>query len=192
MLAGALVAGLLWTGPAVAESKPYAIDPEHASFGFLVGHMGLADTLGFFREVEGGFRFDEAAMTVSDIRVTVRTDSVFTGHDARDGHLRKRDFLWTDEHPTMTFTGTTTERTGERTGRITGDLTLRGVTRPVTFDITYNGSRQYPFGTRHHAVGVEARGTIRRSDFGMTYALEGDLVADEVEILVSFEGKRLD
>lgn len=177
-------------GPAMAEPRAYRIDPEHASFGFMVSHMGLADTLGMFRDVQGSFTFDEEAMTVSDIRVEIATESVFTGHEARDEHLRKKDFFWTDEHPTMSFVGTGTERTGDTTGRITGDLTLRGVTRPVTFDITYNGSRQYPFGTRHHAVGAEARGTIRRSEFGMTYALEGDLVGDEVEILIAFEGIR--
>ncbi|WP_225889788.1 YceI family protein [Indioceanicola profundi] len=175
-------------GPAAAEPRTYRIDPDHASFAFRISHMGLAHVTGFFREVEGSFTFDEEAMTISDVKVEVATDSVDTGHKERDAHLRKKDFLWSEEHPTMSFVSTGTERTEERTGRITGDLTLRGVTRPVTFTLTYNGSRRYPFGDKHHAVGAEARGAIRRSEFGMTYGLEGNLVGDEVEIVIGLEG----
>jgi len=190
-LATATLIFTLWAaGPAAAEPRPYRIDPEHAGFGFLVSHLGIADTLGLFREVEGGFTFDDQAMTVSDIEVTVRTGSVFTGHEARDAHLRKKDFLWVEEHPTMTFVGRSAERTGERTGRITGDLTLRGVTRPVTLDVTLTGQREYPFPPGHHAVGVSARGVLKRSDFGMTYGLDGNLVGDEVQLLISLEGMR--
>lgn len=181
---------LVLTGTAQAQPLPYRIDREHAHFAFLVSHIGFAKTLGEFREVEGGFTFDEAAMTVSDIKVTVRTASVDTNHDARDAHLRKKDFLWSDTHPTMTFVGTVTERTGERTGRITGDLTLRGVTRPVTFDVTLNKTGRYPFGPKHYAVGVSARGQIKRSDFGMTYGVADGLVGDAVDILIEFEGIR--
>lgn len=183
---------LLAAGPALAQPFPYKIDREHAHFAFMVSHIGFAKTLGEFRDVEGSFTFDETAMAVSDIKVAIRTASVDTNHEARDAHLRKEDFLWSDRHPTMTFVATATERTGERTGRITGDLTLRGVTRPVTFDVTLNRTGRYPFGDKHYAVGVSARGKIRRSEFGMTYAVADGLVGDEVDILIEFEGIRQD
>jgi len=187
-----LAATLSWPTTGQAEPRSYRIDPDHASIGFLVSHLGLADTLGMFRQVEGGFTFDDQAMTVSDVRVEVKTDSVYTAHEARDRHLRQKDFLWTDRYPTMTFVGREATRTGESTGTLTGDLTLRGVTRPVTLDLTYGGMRQYPFGDKHTAIGVSARGTIRRSDFGMDYALADMLVGDEVQLLISFEGIRQD
>lgn len=183
---------LALSAPAQAAPKAYVIDEEHAAVAFLVSHIGFAKTLGQFREVEGGFTFDAAAPAVSDIKVTIRTDSVDTGHKARDGHLRKQDFLWVDKYPTMTFVGTKAERTGENTGRITGDLTLRGVTRPVTLDVTLNKVGTYPFGSRHEAVGISARGTLKRSDFGMTYGVAEGLVGDEVELLIELEGKAKD
>lgn len=176
--------------PAWAQPAPYVIDREHAHFAFMVSHIGFARTMGEFREVEGRFTFDEAAMTVSDVKVTIKTASVDTNHDKRDAHLRKKDFFWTDEHPTMTFVGTKAERTGERTGKLTGDLTLRGVTRPVTFDLTLNKTGRYPFGDKHYAVGASARGQIKRSDFGMTYAVADGLVGDVVDIVIEFEGIR--
>ena len=54
----------------------------------------------------------------------------------------------------------------------------------------WNKSGAYPFGDEHYAIGVSARTTIKRSDFGMTYALAGDLVGDEVEIILEFEAIR--
>ena len=118
--------------PAIAAPRDYRIDPEHASFGFLVSHIGYQNVLGMFREVAGGFRFDEENRTISDVIVTVKTASVFTNHEKRDEHLRKEEFFWTDKYPEMTFTMTSAQKTGERTGKITGNLTLRGVTKPIT------------------------------------------------------------
>lgn len=178
--------------PAAAEPRHYRLDPEHSQVAFLVGHVGFASVLGRFGEVEGRFTFDAAAPSVSALVVEVETDSVDTGHKARDRHLRQEDFLWSDRHPTMTFAGTGFERTGERTGRLTGDLTLRGVTRPLTLEVTLNKVGQYPFGDRHHAVGISARGTLKRSDFGMTYGVADGLVADRVELLIEAEGIRED
>lgn len=104
--------------------------------------------------------------------------------------MRKKDFLWAEEHPVIRFTGTGAKPTGERTGIVSGDLTIRGVTRPVTLDVTWNRSGRYPFGDKHYAIGISARTTVKRSDFGMTYALEGDMVGDDVEILLEFEAIR--
>jgi polyisoprenoid-binding protein YceI len=144
-----------------------------------------------FRQVAGGFTFDDQAMTVSDIRIEVKTASVDTGHRKRDDHLRSDDFLDARKYPVMTFVARSGERTGERTGRIAGELTLRGVTRPLVLEVTLNGMRDYPFADRHFAVGVSARGTLRRSDYGMTYGVAEGMVGDEVELVVEMEGRRL-
>ena len=58
----------------------------------------------------------------------------------------------------------------------------------VTLDVVWNKSGQYTFGDMHYATGVSARAKIKRSDFGMTYALEGGMVGDEIEIILEFEG----
>lgn len=60
----------------------------------------------------------------------------------------------------------------------------------MTLDVVWNKSGDYPFGDHHYAIGLSARTTIKRSDFGMTYALAGGLVADEVEIILEFEAIR--
>jgi polyisoprenoid-binding protein YceI len=196
----ALLLAIALTLPSVAaraEFRNYVLDPEHTSIGFLVHHIGYADTLGLFTEVTGSFAFDETAPAVRDVRVTVRAASVFTNSDRRDDHARGGDFLDAGDHPDIVFVGRQAVPTGERTGTITGDLTLRGVAREVTFDLVWNKAGLYPFdptggGNPPYVVGVSARATIQRSDFGMTYAVEPGWVGDEIELIIEFEAIRQD
>jgi polyisoprenoid-binding protein YceI len=176
--------------PAQAQPREYKLDPEHFAIAFLTHHLGLADTLGMFREARGSFTYDAEAQTISDIEIVVQTDSVYTNHEERDKHLRGPDFLNAKEYPTMTFTADEAEVTGDKTGKIHGELTLLGETNPVTLDVTYRGGREYPFGDRHYAIGVSARGTLERSDYGMTYAVDNGWVGDEIHLIIEFEAIR--
>ncbi|MCG8598130.1 MAG: YceI family protein [Kiloniellales bacterium] len=179
--------------PAQAAPARYEIDPAHFSVGFLVHHIGYADTLGMFLEGAGSFTFDEAAPAVSDIEVTIQADSVFTNHDRRDQHVKGGDFLDVDDHPEIRFVGREARPTGENTGEVTGDLTILGVTRPITLQVTKNKIGAYPFGAGPpYVVGVSVRGTVKRSEFGMTYAVENGWVGDEIELIIEFEAIRQD
>ncbi|MEM1275053.1 MAG: YceI family protein [Pseudomonadota bacterium] len=179
----------LMTGIATAQPATYKLDPAHTTIGFWIMHIGYAKTFGQFTEVEGSYVFDEEARTLSDVSVTVPTASVFTANKARDGHVKNADFLDVGQFPEMTFTASGGEVTGDQTGTVTGDLTLLGVTKPITLDVTWNKSAPYPFGHKKHTMGVSARGVVKRSEFGMTYAL-GGIVGDEVEIVIEMEAIR--
>ncbi|MEL6476734.1 MAG: YceI family protein [Pseudomonadota bacterium] len=176
----------LVAGAALAAPAKYEIDPSHTTLGFWVSHIGYAKTWGQFTEVSGSFVYDDETQTLTDLSVTVPTASVNTHHEARDGHVKNADFLDVGAHPQMTFTATGGEVTGDNTGKVTGDLTLLGITKPVTLDVTLNKVGPYPFGHKKETMGISARGTVKRSEFGMTYAL-GGIVGDEVEIVVEME-----
>jgi polyisoprenoid-binding protein YceI len=178
------------TRPAVAEPAEYVIDPAHFSVGFLVDHVGYAKTLGLFRKAEGSFTFDEATGTLSDVRVVIATDSVFTNHKERDEHLRKADFLNSAEFPEMTFVAAGAQRQGERDFVIDGQLTLLGKTLPVTLKATWNKSGVSPIPPQPYVMGVSARGSFKRSAYGMNYAVANGWVGDEVELLLEFEARR--
>lgn len=180
---------LLAAAPAAAAPETYRIDPEHLSIGFLVHHIGYADTLGMFREAEGSFVFDPEARTLEDLTVTIQAESVFTNHQRRDDHLRGDDFLDVEAHPEITFVATSAEPTGETTGTVTGDLTILGVTQPVTLDVTLNKRGEYPFGN-NFVMGISARTTVTRSDYGMTYAVDNGWVGDDIEVIIEVEAIR--
>jgi polyisoprenoid-binding protein YceI len=187
--AGVLLAWLV-VSPAKAEPAQFTLDPEHTSITFFTHHIGFADLAGMFLESEGSFTYDEETRELSNLEIVVDTESIFTNHEERDEHMRSPDFLNVEEFPEMTFVARSAEPLSETTGRITGELTLLGVTRPVTFEARLNKAGRYPFGDEHYAIGVDATGSIRRSEFGMTYAVENGWVGDEIRIVLGFEAKR--
>ena len=193
-LFSALLLGLTLSVAAPTQAAPetYKLDPEHTSLGFLVMHIGYAKVLGLFRESSGSFTFDEETGELSDVNITVKTDSVYTAHKKRDDHLRSPDFLDSKTYPEMTFTADTATKTGDRTYRVDGQLTLLGKTNPVSLDLTWNKSDQYPIGGlfKPYVMGVSGRGSFKRSDYGMMYAVDNGLVGDEVELIIEFEAQR--
>jgi len=194
MSAVMLVAGLA-AGPARAEPQRYEIDPEHFSVGFLVDHIGYDKVLGMFRKAGGSYTFDESTGTLGDVRITIDTASVFSNHKKRDDHLRSADFLNSNEFPEMVFTAAGATRKGERGYVIEGQLELLGRTRPVTLEATWNKSAEYPigggvFGGKPYVMGVSARGSFRRSEFGMSYAVDNGWVGDDVHLIIEFEARR--
>jgi polyisoprenoid-binding protein YceI len=188
-LATLCAAGL--TGAAQAEPHTYEIDPSHASIAFLVDHIGYAKTLGQFLKTSGSFVFDEETRELGEVKVVVDATSVFSNDEARDKHIRNSDFLDSGSNPEITFTASGGQATGETSGTVTGDLNIRGVSNPVTLDVTLNKADAYPFGHGQHTLGISARATIKRSEWGMTYAL-GGLVGDEVDLIIEVEAIRQD
>ena len=177
------------SGVAHAEPHEYELDPAHTSIGFLVDHVGYGKVLGMFLDAGGSFTFDEETQTLSDVTITVETESVFTNHEKRDQHLRSPDFLNAREFPEMIFTVTKAEKVSDKTGKVYGELELIGLKKPIVLDVTFNKSGEYPFNDSY-AVGISARGSFKRSDFGMMYGVDNGWVGDEVEMIIEFEAVR--
>jgi polyisoprenoid-binding protein YceI len=185
----ALVLALSAAAPAQADTATYEIDPDHTVVAFSVMHAGYAKVWGRFAEVQGSFTYNDETQELSDVSVTIGTASVETFHEARDGHVRSDDFLAAEAHPQITFVASGGTPTSETTGTVAGELTIRGVTNPVTLDVTLNQLADYPCCHGKETLGISARTTILRSDYGSTYALPV-FVGDEVEIMLEFEAIR--
>ena len=181
----ALTAAL--SAPVAAEPREFQIDEEHFSIGFLISHIGYADQLGQFLEGSGRFVWDETSNELRSGEVVVKAASVFTNHRARDRHLRSDDFLDASEFEDIRFTAERWVPEGENRGTLHGSLSMLGQSHPVALDITINRRADYPFGHEQYTVGMSARTTLKRSQWGMTYALEDGLVGDEVRMLLEFE-----
>jgi polyisoprenoid-binding protein YceI len=177
----------LSAGAAAAAPARWVIDPAHLSVVWSADHIGYGSVWGMFLTAEGSFTYDEETQDLSDLVFTVDPSSVFSNDEARDGHLRSADFLSAEANPEIRFVMTGAEKETDTTGTVTGDLTFRGVTKPVTLDVTLNKIGPYPFGP-NYVLGVTVETTIKRSDFGSTYAL--DLVADEIPLTIELEAIR--
>jgi len=191
LLASTFAIGLIAT-PAWAESHRYELDPEHTTIAFMVDHLGYADTLGLFLEFEGGFTYDMDTQELSDVTVMVKTASANSFNEARDNHVRNKDFLDVEKFPVMTFTAAGGTPAGDTTGTVEGELTLLDQTHPLLLDVTLNKAASYPFGHGRFTLGISARGTVMRSQYGMTYAVSNGFVGDEVKVIIETEAMRIE
>jgi polyisoprenoid-binding protein YceI len=95
----------------------------------------------------------------------VDSASINTKLKKRDEHLRSDDFFASDQYPTITFQ--ITDGTVTETGvALSGKLTVRDRTLPITFPATVT---QLPDG----AAAVDAKVSIDRADYGLTYRSRG-------------------
>lgn len=185
------VAAIAVAIPAQAEPERFVLDESHVSVGFLVGHARFADVLGQFTDVSGEFVYDADNRVLESGEVEIDAESVFTAHEDRDGHVRGDDFLATGDHPTIRFEATGYEAESEDSGTLHGDLTIRGETQPISLEATINRRDDHPIGGAD-TLGGSLRGRLMRSDYGMTYALEDDLVSDRIDLIIEFEAVQQD
>jgi len=174
----------LFLMPGFAQAQTYKLDPVHTSVIWNAGHFGFSAPHGIFSNIEGTLVLDEATPENSTVEATVPIAMIATGIEKFDDHLKGNDFFKVDQFPTSTFKSTSVEKTGDKTAKMTGDLTLLGVTKPVTLDVTFNKKGENPF-SKMQTIGFTATGSIKRSDFGMTYALPG--VSDDVALRIEAE-----
>ena len=168
--------------PAKVESGTYKVDPNHTQVMFGVSHMGFTTYYGAFTASAGTLALDPAKPDSSTLDVTVKTGSVAVASPKLQDELKSNAWLDATQFPDATFKSTKVTKTGATTADVTGDLTLHGVTKPVTLAVTYMNAGQNPL-NKAYTAGFEAKGTIKRSDFGVkTYV---PLIGDEVELIIS-------
>jgi polyisoprenoid-binding protein YceI len=185
LVVAGILAAAVGLGAVPAPAASFRIDSLHSSAAFLVGHLGYSNMIGHFGKISGSFEFDPAAPEQSSARLVIDAASVDTNLDRRDGHLRSPDFFNVKEFPEITFSTTKVTVTGAKTGKVTGEVTMLGVTRSITLDVSFNKMAPHPR-SKALTAGFSARGKIKRSDFGMKYALGG--IGDEITLFVEIEG----
>ena len=166
ILAAAAIAIL----PVGVSAAPYVLDKSHAHVTFSVDHLGFSSVHGQFRSFDASIDFDPGNVEATRVSFTIDAASVDTFWEARDKHVRSKDFLDVENHPTITFTTTSVTPTGAESADVTGDLTIRGVTRPVTLQARLNKLGPSPFNPAKTIAGFTVEGEIDRTEFGVSYA----------------------
>lgn len=176
----------LIAGTAAAAPETYTIDPTHTFPSFEVSHLGFSTQRGRFNVTTGKVVLDRAkGMAEADISIDAR--SISTGLAKLEEHLRAEDFFFVEKHPTITFKSTKARFSGDKLAALDGELTMRGVTKPVTLTVTAFHCGLNPI-VKKQACGADAVATIKRSDFGINYALP--MVGDEVKLLIQVEAHK--
>jgi polyisoprenoid-binding protein YceI len=174
--------------PTAASDLPlkrgsWALDKAHARAGFSVRHLGVSKVRGFFAELDAdlivGASLDDTVVIAS-----IDLASIDTGNTDRDAHLRSIELLDVERRPTMTFRSTSISGSGD-IWTLDGELAIGDVTEPISLDVEFGGVADVFDGTRHS--GFEARGELRRNDFGLSFGPLDPLVGQAVKLELDLE-----
>ena len=146
-----------------------------------VSHFGFSSPSGKWL-ANGTLILDETKPQNSKVDVTIQMDSLSTGIEKLDKHLKSKDFFDASQFPTATFVSNKVSVTGKKTAKVYGTLTVHGVSKPVVLDVTLNKMGVGPISNKK-TVGFTAKTELKRSDFGVKAYLPGlsDLVKINIE-----------
>jgi polyisoprenoid-binding protein YceI len=182
--------------PGPVPAGQYTLDKAHGSMLFRVDHLGFSHYTARFKRFDATLQFDPATLARSAVTATVDATSLETDYPNPkevdfNAQLQGEQWLDTTKFPQMTFRSKTVEVTGPKAFKINGELTLRGITRPMVLEAKYNGGYGGHPMDPHARIGFSARGTLKRSEFGMTYGIPAPGttmgVSDEVEVIIEAE-----
>lgn len=167
--------------PSRVQAGRYVADTGHTQVLFKVSHFGISDYTGLFGGATGTLDIDPARPGAASVNITIPIDQVRTTSEQLDAHLKRDDFFDAANHPNATFRSTRVTVDGTN-ARIEGELTMRGVTRPATIDAQLTGAGTNPMNQKA-SVGFEGMTRVRRSEFGIDYAVP--MVSDEVQLWIT-------
>ena len=168
----------------------WVMDPTHSEVTFKIRHLVIANVSGSFTKFSVDAETEEEDFTTAKVNFTAEVDSVTTGNEQRDGHLKTDDFFNAAQYPQLKFTATKYENVdNDGSYELYGDLTIRDVTKKVKFDVEFGGIIKDPWGNTR--AGFSVNGKIDRKEFGLKWhaATEagGIVVGDAVNIHCNFE-----
>ena len=191
-----LAAAVLLASPAIAQAPAglpgradaavvsgglYKVDPNHTQVIWTVDHMGFSPLSGMFGQMTGTLSLDKARPAASKLEIDIPVSGLAVTSPGFDKHLKSGDFFEIDKHPTGRFVSTSVASSGT-SATIKGDLTLKGITKPVVLKAKFFGAGVNPMNKAEN-VGFTATARIKRSDFGLGYAVP--VVADDVDLQIT-------
>lgn len=184
----ALVAILLAFIPLNSAVTKYAADGAHSNVGFSMPILGgLSQVRGKFTDFTVAIVYDDKEVTKSTVNAVIKAASIDTGIEGRDKHLRTPDFFDVEKFPEITFQSTRVEKKG-KDFVAHGTFTMHGITKEIALPFTINGVRKDEK-TGKTTLGVTARTTVNRRDFGINYSRAdnptflGDMVEIELNVI---------
>ena len=167
---------LLWVLTSSISSSAQVLKPveEESSVKFKIRNFGFNTVTGSFKGIKGTIRFSPDNLSASSMDVSVDAQTVNTGINLRDNHLRKPEYFDVKKYPVIRFVSSKiTPSSKAGTLFITGKLTIKNVTREISF----------PFTAMPQGAGYLFSGEfkINRIDFGVG---ESSSVSDNLTVIL--------
>ncbi|WP_443937448.1 YceI family protein [Pedobacter sp. MW01-1-1] len=162
----------------------WTLDPTHSELQFKVKHLMITTVTGSLKSFSAELTTEEDDFSNAQISFKGEINSIDTGNNDRDNHLKSGDFFDAEKYPEMVFNSTSVEKDGDDI-IVSGDLTIKSETKKVKLTAEFGGIATDPWGNTK--AGFTLSGKINRTDFGLTWnaALEtgGVMVSEEVRLV---------
>lgn len=168
--------------PAGIASRIVRLSGDNTRVTFI-GTAGKSSHEGAFDRLSGEWMLPTDDIKDSQFAVRIDIDSVRTRIGLLTDHLKQDDFFDTKKFPTAAFVSNAIEPEPGKDGathRVTGEFTIHGVTRRVIFPAK--------IAVNSNAVSLDAKFTIKQSEYGMARAMES--ARDDVAVTVSLNASR--
>lgn len=167
-------------------TKIWVIDPMHSELQFKIKHLMITNVTGSFNIFEASVETEGEDFSKAKISFTADVDSLSTGNEQRDGHVKSADFFDAATYPKITFVTTKADNVdSDGSYDLYGDLTIRGITKNVKLSVEFGGVVKDAFGNTK--AGFTINGKIHRKDFGLVWdgvtEAGGVILSDEVKII---------
>ncbi|MCW3168610.1 YceI family protein [Chryseobacterium sp. 09-1422] len=163
----------------------WTVDPMHSSVNFNIKHMGISFVQGRFDKFDGKVSTPGATLDNAQFNFSVQTESINTGVEPRDKHLKSADFFDAEKFPAMKFESTSLVKGKNNNYTLKGKLTVKDVTKEVSIPVTFGGVTKNQQGK--DVAGLQAKFTVNRLDYNIKYDPTGAGVAKDVDVVLFFE-----
>ena len=165
-------------------AKKWSLDPTHSEVRFKIKHLMISNVTGSFNSFEGSAETEGDDFTKAKISFSADVDSIDTGNEQRDGHLKTGDFFEAEKFPKISFVSTKEEAGDEGSFSLYGDLTIKGITKNIKLSVEAGGIANDAYGNTK--AGFTVTGKINRKDFGLTWSAltetGGLMLGDDVKV----------
>jgi polyisoprenoid-binding protein YceI len=152
-----VLAILFFAGSEFVFAQDYKPVDEGSSIKFKLKNFGF-NSSGSFSGLQGNIHFDASNPAASRFDVSIDANSINTGIDIRDNHLRDEDYFAVKKYPLIYFVSTSVNAING-SYEISGHLTIKDKSKEISFPFTaVQSSDSYIFNGEFK---------ISRKDFGI-------------------------
>lgn len=171
----------------------WTIDPMHSEIQFKAKHMVISTVTGSFLDFSGKMETkseDKSNFENSTISFEAQVDSIDTGVEQRDEHLRSADFFDAEKYPTISFKSISFEKNdSDDSFNMEGNLTIKGITKPISLKVNYGGTAVDMYGQTK--IGFELQGKVNRQEFGLVWSVTTEegavIVSDDIKLVAELQ-----
>lgn len=166
-------------------TKKWVVDPTHSEVQFKVEHLMITNVSGSFGLFTVDAITDDDDFSKATVSFSTTVNSINTGNQQRDTHLRSADFFDEASYPLIKFDATRFESIDDGGSYdLYGNLSIKGTSKEVKLSVEFGGVVKDVYGNTK--AGFTINGKFNPKDFGLTWSAVTDaggvVVSDEVKI----------